>query len=117
MYHFHTVITYSAFLKHLSKNRNKRRQYISYLQISNRPTIQSDILEHSDFGMPMKLDTLINTCCDETSYTEVWECKHLYDAFPIQNSLQQRQTSQLLLATFLLTNPCSMSRRSRTNWN
>jgi len=41
MYHFDNNITYSAVLKHLSKNWNIRRQYITYLQASKSSTIQS----------------------------------------------------------------------------
>jgi hypothetical protein len=43
----------------------------------------------SEFWVPMKLDTVIKMCLNET-YSKVSSSKDLSDVFPIQNSLKTR---------------------------
>jgi hypothetical protein len=54
-----------------------------------------------DFGVPMKLVTLIEMCLNET-YSKVHICKRLYEGFPIQNGLIQGDALSPLLFNFAL---------------
>jgi len=54
-----------------------------------------------EFGIPMKLVTLIEMCLNET-YSRVRIAKHLCDMFPVRNGLIQRDALSLLLFNFAL---------------
>jgi hypothetical protein len=54
-----------------------------------------------EFGVPMKLLTLIKICINEM-YSKVCIGKHLSDNFPIQNGLKQGDPLLLLLFSFAL---------------
>jgi SAM-dependent MidA family methyltransferase len=51
----------------------------------------------TEFAMPMNLVRLIETYLKE-AYSKVLICKNLFDAFPLQNNLNQKHIlSQLIL--------------------
>jgi hypothetical protein len=52
-------------------------------------------------GVPMRLVRLVTVCLNET-YIEVHFGKYLPDSFPIQNSLEQRDSLSSLLFYFAL---------------
>jgi hypothetical protein len=54
-----------------------------------------------EFGVPMKLVTLIKMCLNET-YSIVRIGKHLSDSFPIQNGLKQGDALSPQLFNFAL---------------
>jgi hypothetical protein len=54
-----------------------------------------------EFGIPMKLVTLVKMCLNET-YSRVWVGKHLSDTFPIKNGLKQGDALSPLLFNFAL---------------
>jgi hypothetical protein len=54
-----------------------------------------------EFGVPMKLVRLINTCLNET-YSEVRIDKYLPEKFSIQNGLKQEDALSSLLFNFVL---------------
>ena len=54
-----------------------------------------------EFGIPMKLITLIKMCLNET-YIRVWVVKHLSDMFPMRNGLKQGNVRLPLLFNFAL---------------
>jgi hypothetical protein len=53
-----------------------------------------------EFGVPMKLVSLIKMCLNET-YSKVRIVKHLSDSFPIQNGLKQGDALSPLLFKLL----------------
>jgi len=54
-----------------------------------------------EFGMPMKLVTLIEMCLNETN-SRVRVGRHLSDMFPVRNGLKKRDGLSLLLFNFAL---------------
>ena len=82
------LIIYFAFVKYLRKNGNTIRQCISYLQTSRK--LRKEVFYDSltEFGIPVKLVTLIKLCLNETC-SRVWVAKHLPDIFPTKNGLKQ----------------------------
>ena len=82
------LIIYSAFVKYLRKNWSTIRQCFSYLQTSRK--LRKEVLYNilTEFGIPVKLVTLIKLCLNET-YSRVWVAKHLPDLFPTKNGLKQ----------------------------
>ena len=54
-----------------------------------------------EFGIPMKLVSLIKMCMNET-YSRDWVGKHLSDMFPIKNGLKQGDALSPLLFNFAL---------------
>jgi hypothetical protein len=53
-----------------------------------------------DFRVPMKLVRLIKICLNETN-SKVCVINHLFDSFPIENNLIQRDDLSSLLSTLL----------------
>jgi hypothetical protein len=79
-------------------------QYISYLQISRKPTIQlggKNYTKVSEFGIPRKLPELIKICLHET-YSTARLGKNLCDKFFILNVLKQGNALSKLLSNFAL---------------
>jgi hypothetical protein len=58
------------------------------------------------FGIPMKLVTLLETCLNET-YSRVRASRHLSDMIPIRNGLKQGDALPPLLFNFALQNAIS----------
>jgi hypothetical protein len=54
-----------------------------------------------EFGIPMKLVTLMKMCLSETC-SRVWVGKHLSDTFPIKNGLKEGDALSPLLFNFAL---------------
>ena len=54
-----------------------------------------------EFGIPMKLVSLIKTCLNET-YSRVWVGKNLSDMFAIRNDLKQGHTLSPFVFNFAL---------------
>jgi len=52
-------------------------------------TVRRDVLYNivNEFGIPMKLVSLIKLCLNET-YSRVWVGKDLSDMFPVRNGLK-----------------------------
>jgi hypothetical protein len=62
-----------------------------------------------EFGVPMKLVSLIKMCLNEM-YSKVRIGKHLSDTFPIQNDLKQGDALSELFFNFALNMPLGRSR-------
>jgi hypothetical protein len=54
-----------------------------------------------EFGVPMKLVSLIKTCLNKT-YSKIRIGKNLFDSFPIRNDLKQGDALTPLLFNFAL---------------
>jgi hypothetical protein len=86
-----TMITYSAFIKYLTKNIHTIKQCISCIKTSRQLMIQlggRSCIIFSEFGIPMKLVWVIKMCLTET-YSRVWVGMNLSDMFHIMNGLKQ----------------------------
>ena len=98
------MIIYAAFVKYLRK-KTKTKQCISSLQTSRKLMIQlggrSCIIFSLEFGIPMKLVSIIKVCQTEM-YNRVWVGKNLSDMFPTRNGLKQGDVLSPFLFNFAL---------------
>jgi hypothetical protein len=71
---------------------------------------------HIEFRVPMKLVRLVKMCLNGT-YIKVRMGKHLYESFPVQNSLKQGDALSPLLFNFAVEYAIRKVREARWDWN
>jgi hypothetical protein len=92
-------------MEYWRKNGSKMKQYISYFIAIMKAydSVRREVLYSIliDFGVPMKLVSLIKICLNEM-YSKVHVGKQLSDSFPFQNVLKQGDALLPLLFNFAL---------------
>jgi hypothetical protein len=85
------LIRFSTFVRYWRKkweyNETVHRLFIDFKKTYD--SVRREVLYNIliEFGVPMKLVSLIKMCLNET-YTRVHICKHLSDNCPIENGLK-----------------------------
>jgi hypothetical protein len=99
------LIRFFVFVRYCRESESAMRQYVSYLVDFRKEygSVRSEVLCSIliEFGVPMKVVRLIETCLNET-YSKVGMGKHSSDTFDIQNGLKQGDALLQFLFNFAL---------------